>query len=49
MQTNVAAKQMTQKKYNAVNKNKRDKYIMDYLPLVKYVVGEVYDVSTVSH
>ena len=40
MQTNIAAKQMTQKKYNVVNKNKRDKYIMDYLPLVKYVVGK---------
>ncbi len=40
MQTNIAAKQMTQKKYNVVNNNKRDKYVMDYLPLVKYVVGK---------
>ncbi len=40
MQTKIAAKQMTQKKYNVVNKNKRDKLIMDYLPLVKYVVGK---------
>ncbi len=40
MQTNIAAKQMTQKKYNVVNNSKRDKYVMDYLPLVKYVVGK---------
>ncbi len=40
MQTNNATKQGTQKKYNVVNKSKRDKFIMDYLPLVKYVVGK---------
>jgi RNA polymerase sigma factor for flagellar operon FliA len=27
-------------KYGVVNKEKRDKYVMDYLPLVKYVVGK---------
>ncbi|MCP4253808.1 MAG: FliA/WhiG family RNA polymerase sigma factor [Candidatus Scalindua sp.] len=40
MLTDTAAKKRTQKKYNAVNKKKRDKFIMDYLPLVKYVVGK---------
>jgi len=40
MQTNIAGKQRTQKKYKAVNKKKRDKFVMDYLPLVKYVVGK---------
>lgn len=40
MQTNIAVKKRTQKKYNVVNKKKRDKFIMDYLPLVKYVVGK---------
>ncbi len=29
-----------QSKYGVVNKEKRDKYVMDYLPLVKYVVGK---------
>jgi RNA polymerase sigma factor for flagellar operon FliA len=29
-----------QNKYGVVNKAKRDKYVMDYLPLVKYVVGK---------
>jgi RNA polymerase sigma factor for flagellar operon FliA len=29
-----------QTKYGVVNKEKRDKYVMDYLPLVKYVVGK---------
>lgn len=29
-----------QNKYGVVNKEKRDKYVMDYLPLVKYVVGK---------
>jgi len=29
-----------QSKYGVVNKKKRDKYVMDYLPLVKYVVGK---------
>ncbi len=40
MQTNTAVKKRAQKKYNVVNKNKRDKFVMDYLPLVKYVVGK---------
>jgi len=40
MQTNIAVKQRTKKKYDLVNKAKRDKYVMDYLPLVKYVVGK---------
>jgi RNA polymerase sigma factor for flagellar operon FliA len=40
MQTDIAVKMKSQKKYNVVNKNKRDKFIMDYLPLVKYVVGK---------
>ena len=31
---------MQQRKYGIVNKEKRDKYVMDYLPLVKYVVGK---------
>ena len=31
---------MQQSKYGVVNKEKRDKYVMDYLPLVKYVVGK---------
>jgi len=40
MQTNTVVKQKMQKKHNVVNKDKRDKFIMDYLPLVKYVVGK---------
>lgn len=40
MQTDTAVRQRTQKKYSVENKNKRDKFIMDYLPLVKYVVGK---------
>ncbi len=40
MQTNTVVKQRAQKKHNIANKDKRDKYIMDYLPLVKYVVGK---------
>ncbi len=40
MQTNIVEKQRVRKKHNVVNKNKRDKFIMDYLPLVKYVVGK---------
>ena len=40
MQTDIAVKQRTKKKYDVVNKAKRDKYVMDYLPLVKYVVGK---------
>lgn len=40
MQTDIAVKQNNQKKYGAVNNSKRDKFIMDYLPLVKYVVGK---------
>jgi RNA polymerase sigma factor for flagellar operon FliA len=40
MQTNTVVKQRTRKKHNVVNKDKRDKFIMDYLPLVKYVVGK---------
>ena len=40
MQTDIAVKKRSQKSYNVVNKNKRDKFIMDYLPLVKYVVGK---------
>ena len=31
---------MQQSKNSVVNKEKRDKYVMDYLPLVKYVVGK---------
>ncbi len=30
-----------QSKYGVVNKEKRDKFVMDYLPLVKYVVGKL--------
>ena len=40
MQTDIAVKQNKQKKYGVVNNSKRDKFIMDYLPLVKYVVGK---------
>jgi len=40
MQTDIAVKQNKQKKYGVVNKSKRDKFVMDYLPLVKYVVGK---------
>ena len=40
MQTDIAVKKRSQKSYNVVNKDKRDKFIMDYLPLVKYVVGK---------
>ncbi len=40
MQTNIVKKQSTQKKHKVVNKAKRDKFIMDYMPLVKYVVGK---------
>ncbi len=31
---------MQQSEYGVVSKEKRDKYVMDYLPLVKYVVGK---------
>ena len=40
MQTNVVAKKMTKRNYKVVSKEKRDKFVMDYLPLVKYVVGK---------
>ncbi|MCR4289905.1 MAG: FliA/WhiG family RNA polymerase sigma factor [Candidatus Scalindua sp.] len=40
MQADIAVKQRTKKNYDVVNKTKRDKYVMDYLPLVKYVVGK---------
>ncbi len=32
---------MQQSKYGVANKEKRDKFVMDYLPLVKYVVGKL--------
>jgi len=31
---------MKQGEYDVVNKERRDKFIMDYLPLVKYIVGK---------
>lgn len=40
MQTHVATKKMTQRKHSIPNIEKRDKFVMDYLPLVKYVVGK---------
>jgi len=40
MQTNVVAKKMTKRNYKVVSKEKRDKFVMDFLPLVKYVVGK---------
>ena len=41
MQAKIVEKKVTQNKYNVLNKEKRDKYVMDYLPLVKYVVGKI--------
>ena len=32
---------MQQSEYGVINKEKRDKYVMDYLPLVKYIVGKI--------
>ncbi len=40
MQTNIAAKKIAKGNYKIVSKKKRDKFVMDYLPLVKYVVGK---------
>ncbi len=40
MQTDVVGKRETKGNYNVVNREKRDKFVMDYLPLVKYVVGK---------
>ncbi len=41
MQANIVEKKITQDEYKMLNKEKRDKYVMDYLPLVKYVVGKI--------
>lgn len=41
MLTNVVAKKMAKGNNNVVKKERRDKFIMDYLPLVKYVVGKI--------
>ncbi|WP_162532150.1 sigma-70 family RNA polymerase sigma factor [Candidatus Scalindua japonica] len=40
MQTKIDVKQREQKMHKNVSKEKRDKFVMDYLPLVKYVVGK---------
>ncbi len=41
MQTTVVKKHVPQYKHGVVNKTRRDKLIIDYLPLVKYVVGKL--------
>ena len=48
MQVHIAKKQLLQCKRNTVSKAKRDKLIIDHLPLVKHVVGKIM-ISLPSH
>jgi RNA polymerase sigma factor FliA len=41
VQAYIDQKKLAQSEYSVVNKEKRDKYIINYLPLVKYVVGRL--------
>lgn len=41
MPIDVAKNQLTQNESSNVNKTKRDKLIIDHLPLVKYIVGKI--------
>lgn len=40
MQTYLEEKRIKENEHSALNRERRDKYVMDYLPLVKYVVGK---------
>ncbi|MFQ5962971.1 MAG: FliA/WhiG family RNA polymerase sigma factor [Candidatus Scalinduaceae bacterium] len=41
MQTSVTKEKLSKCEKKILNKSKRDKFIMDYLPLVKYIVGKI--------
>jgi RNA polymerase sigma factor FliA len=48
MQVHIAKRQLSQRRQTAVSRAKRDKLILEYLPLVKHVVGKIM-ISLPSH